>query len=143
MDHWSKGARTLHGMQSNRFPNFLFIMSILQSGFAVNFNHGLGDTANDLATIISRSLQEDINAVEASEEAEADWGGRVLDAAGARGGLMESFPPGDDNNEGKPGEASTLNEYFVGEPGEFMQILKDVQTDGGLTRLEIRRRNAN
>ncbi|MBB85484.1 MAG: hypothetical protein CL931_16870 [Deltaproteobacteria bacterium] len=143
MDHWSKGARTLHGMQSNRFPNCLFIMSILQSGFAVNFTHGLGDTAKDLATIISRSRQEGINAVEASEEAEADWVGRVLDEAGARGGFMESFSPGDYNNEGKPGESSTQNEYFVGEPGKFRQILKNVQTDRGLTRLEIRRRNAN
>ena len=143
MDHWSKGARTLHGVQSNRFPNYLFMKSILQSGFAVNFTHGLSDTAKDLATIISRSLHGDINAVEASEEAESDWVGGVLDAAGARGGFMESFSPGDYNNEGKPGEASTQNEYFVGEPGKFTQILKNVQTNRGLTRLEIRRRNAN
>ncbi|MGB0621416.1 MAG: flavin-containing monooxygenase [Myxococcota bacterium] len=142
-DHWGKGARTLHGMQSNGFPNCFFIMNIVQSGFAVNFTHGLGDTAKHLAVIISRALQEDIDAVEASEEAEAGWVGRVLDAAGARGGFIDSCTPGYYNNEGKPGEASTQNGYFFGEPGEFMQILKDVQADGGLTGLEIRRRNAN
>ena len=116
MDHWSKGAGTLHGMQSNRFPNFLFIMSILQSGFAVNFTHGLGDTAKDLATIISRSLQEDINAVEASEEAEADWVGRVLYAAGARGGFMESFPPATTTTRASPAKRAPRTSTSSGNP---------------------------
>ena len=67
-EHWADGARTLHGMHSNGFPNCFFIMNIIQSGFAVNFTHGLGDTAKHLAFIISRALGEGIEAVEVFEE---------------------------------------------------------------------------
>ncbi|MCR9095784.1 MAG: NAD(P)/FAD-dependent oxidoreductase [bacterium] len=141
-EHWADGARTLHGMHSHGFPNCFFIMSIVQSGFAVNFTHGLGDTAKHLAFIISRALEEGIEAVEVSEEAEAGWVGRVLELAGARGDFMQSCTPGYYNNEGKPGDASRQNSYFFGEPGEFMQILKDCRAKGGMAGLVIRRGDA-
>ena len=101
-DHWSEGARTLHGMHSHGFPNCFFIMSIVQCGFTVNFTHGLGDTAKHLAFIISRALEEKIEAVEVSEESEKDWVGRVLTLAGGRNGFMQSCTPSYYNNEGKP-----------------------------------------
>ena len=138
-DHWSNGARTLHGMHSHGFPNCFFIMSIVQSGFAVNFTHGLGDTAKHLAFIISRALEEGIEAVEVSEAAEAEWVGRVVELASKRGDFMQSCTPGYYNNEGKPGESSRQNSYFFGEPGEFMQVLKDCRAAGGLVGLDVRR----
>jgi len=141
-EHWADGARTLHGIHSHGFPNCFFIMSIVQSGFAVNFTHGLGDTAKHLAFIISRAIEEGIEAVEVSEEAEAEWVGRVVELASKRGDFMQSCTPGYYNNEGKPGDTSRQNSYFFGEPGEFMQVLKDCRAAGGLVGLDVRRRES-
>ena len=52
---------------------------------------------------------------------------------------MQSCTPGYYNNEGKPGDASRQNSYFFGEPGEFMQTLKDCRAAGGLVGLDVRR----
>jgi cyclohexanone monooxygenase len=135
---WADGARTLHGMHSRGFPNCFFIMSIVQSGFAVNFTHGLGDTAKHLAFIIKRALDEGFESIEVSEQAEKDWVGRVLDLADTSGNFQQTCTPSYYNNEGKPGKASKQNGFFFGEPGEFMKILEDCRADGGMEGLEIR-----
>ncbi len=137
-DHWAEGARTLHGMHSHGFPNCFFIMSIVQAGFAVNFTHGLGDTARHLAFIISRAIDQGIEAVEVSEAAESEWVERVLSQAEQQGDFAQSCTPGYYNNEGKPSETSRQNGFFFGEPGEFMQILVDCRAEGGMTGLEVR-----
>ncbi len=137
-DHWANGARTLHGMHSHGFPNCFFIMSIVQSGFAVNFTHGLGDTARHLAFIIARAIEEGLEAVEVSEAAESEWVERVVELAGQRGEFMQNCTPGYYNNEGKPGETSQQNGFFFGEPGEFMKILVECRAEGGLTGLDVR-----
>ena len=137
-EHWAEGARTLHGMHSHGFPNCFFIMSIVQAGFAVNFTHGLGDTAKQLAFIIARALEEGIETVEVSEAAENEWVERVLSLAEQRGDFMQSCTPSYYNNEGKPGPASRQNGFFFGDPGEFMKILEDCRAEGGMTGLEVR-----
>jgi cyclohexanone monooxygenase len=141
-EHWAEGARTLHGMHSHGFPNCFFIMSIVQSGFAVNFTHGLGDTAKHLAFLIARAIDEGIEAVEVSEAAENEWVERVLSLADQRGDFMQSCTPSYYNNEGKPGKMSRQNGFFFGEPGEFMKILEDYRADGGMTGLEVRHSDA-
>jgi cyclohexanone monooxygenase len=125
-------------MHSRGFPNCFFIMSIVQSGFAVNFTHGLGDTAKHLAFIIKRALDEGFESIEVSEQAEKDWVGRVLDLADTSGNFQQTCTPSYYNNEGKPGKASKQNGFFFGEPGEFMKILEDCRADGGMEGLEIR-----
>ncbi len=52
-DHWSDGARTLHGIHSHGFPN-CFIMSQTQGGFTVNYPHMLDELAIHIAAIVSR-----------------------------------------------------------------------------------------
>ncbi len=136
--HWAEGARTLHGMHSHGFPNCFFVMSIVQAGFAVNFTHGLGDTAKHLAFIISRALEEGIESIEVSETAEKEWVERVLGLAAQRGDFMQTCTPSYYNNEGQPGKASRQNGFFMGEPGEFMRILEDCRAEGGMTGLKVR-----
>ncbi len=137
-EKWADGARTLHGMHSRGFPNCFFIMSIVQSGFAVNFTHGLGDTGKHLAFIIKRALDEGIESIEVSEEAEAEWVDAVLSHAGGGGDFLQTCTPSYYNNEGKPGNTSRQNGFFFGEPGEFMKILEDCRADGGMKGLEVR-----
>ena len=137
-DKWADGARTLHGMQSRGFPNCFFIMSIVQAGFAVNFTHGLGDSAKHIAFIIKRSLDEGVESIEVSEEAENAWVERVLEVAGTGSDFQQTCTPSYYNNEGKPSKASKQNGFFFGEPGEFMKILEDCRADGGMKGLEVR-----
>jgi cyclohexanone monooxygenase len=137
-EHWAEGARTLHGMHSHGFPNCFFIMSIVQAGFAVNFTHGLGDTARHLAFIVERAIDEGVESLEVSKEAENEWVERVLELAGDRGDFMQNCTPSYYNNEGKPGKTSRQNGFFFGEPGEFMKILEDCRADGGMKGLEVR-----
>ncbi len=136
-DKWADGARTLHGMQSRGFPNCFFIMSIVQAGFAVNFTHGLGDTARHLAFIIKRALDEGVESIEVSEEAENAWVDRILAVAGTGSDFQQTCTPSYYNNEGKPNNASKQNSFFFGEPGEFMKILEDCRADGGMKDLEV------
>ena len=137
-ERWADGTRTLHGMHSRGFPNCFFIMSIVQSGFAVNFTHGLGDTAKHIAFIVKRALDQGVESLEVSEEAENEWVEAVLSLAAKTGDFMQTCTPSYYNNEGKPGKMSRQNGFFFGEPGEFMQILEDCRADGGMKGLEIR-----
>ena len=125
-------------MHSRGFPNCFFIMSIVQSGFAVNFTHGLGDTAKHIAFIVKRALDQGVESLEVSEEAENEWVEAVLSLAAKTGDFMQTCTPSYYNNEGKPGKMSRQNGFFFGEPGEFMQILEDCRADGGMKGLEIR-----
>ena len=138
-EHWADGVRTMHGMHSHGFPNCFFIMSVVQSGFAVNFTHGLGDTGRHLAFIVSRALREGIAAIEVEKEAEAQWVERVISLAGQSGDFSANCTPGYYNNEGQPGPESRQNGFFMGEPGEFMKILEECRAEGGMTGLAVRR----
>jgi cyclohexanone monooxygenase len=133
---WADGVRTLHGMHTRGFPNCFFIMSITQSGFTVNFTHMLGETGRHLAYIIKRALDEGIQSLEVSEEAEAEWVDTILSRAHL-GDFQQTCTPSYYNNEGQPGNVSRQNFFFFGEPMEFMKILEDCRAEGGMKGLEL------
>jgi cyclohexanone monooxygenase len=123
-------------MHTHGFPNCFFIMSITQSGFTVNFTHMLGETGKHLAFIIKRALDEGIQTLEVSREAEDEWVETVVRLADLGGEFQQNCTPSYYNNEGQPGEASRQNGFFFGQPTEFMQILEDCRADGGMKGLE-------
>ncbi len=133
---WADGVRTLHGIHTRGFPNCFFIVSITQSGFTVNFTHMLGETGRHLAYIIKRALDEGIQSLEVSEEAEAEWVDTILSRAHL-GDFQQTCTPSYYNNEGQPGKVSRQNFFFFGEPMEFMKILEDCRAEGGMKGLEL------
>jgi len=135
-EKWSDGVRTLHGMHTHGFPNCFFIMSITQTGFTVNFTHMLGETGKHLAFVIKRALDEGIQTLEVSEEAEAGWVDTILSNANLGGEFQQNCTPSYYNNEGKPGEVSRQNGFFFGGPMEFIEILESWRADGGMNGLE-------
>jgi cation diffusion facilitator CzcD-associated flavoprotein CzcO len=135
-ESWSHGIHTLHGIHSRGFPNCFFIMSISQSGFTVNFTHMLGEAGRHSAFIIKRALDEGIETLEVSQEAEAEWVDTVVRLADLGGEFQQSCTPSYYNNEGQPGETSRQNGFFFGQPTEYMQALEDCRADGGLKGLE-------
>ncbi|MFO1537690.1 MAG: flavin-containing monooxygenase [Actinomycetota bacterium] len=71
-ERWSQGARTLHGVLADGFPNFC-IISFLPAGFGANFVPFLSKSAEHVADLIVRCEREGIATIEASPEGEDDW----------------------------------------------------------------------
>ncbi|MEE2674646.1 MAG: NAD(P)/FAD-dependent oxidoreductase [Myxococcota bacterium] len=134
-EKWSEGVATFHGMHIRGFPN-CFIMSNVQSGFTVNFPHALNEQSKHIAYIIQHALENEVQTLEASEEAEADWVRTIIEKA--RGGLsfLEECTPGYYNNEGQPGERNGQNGFYGGGSIEFFKLLEDWRAKGGLEGLE-------
>ena len=71
-DHWSQGARTIHGMLAGGFPNMLMI-SLVQGGFGTNFVHFLSEAARHIAGVISACNEQGVETIEPTPEAEDEW----------------------------------------------------------------------
>jgi hypothetical protein len=112
------------------------MMSIAQSGLTVNFPYMINEQAKHLAYIIEQALDQDIQSLEVSEEAEAEWVNTVLRLANGRAGFSEQCTPGYYNNEGKPGRRTRQNFFYFGGPTEFVEILEAWRADGGMKGLE-------
>jgi cation diffusion facilitator CzcD-associated flavoprotein CzcO len=134
---WNDGVRTLHGLHIHGFPN-CFMMSIVQSGFTVNFPHMINEQAKHVAYIIERALARGIRSLEASAETESDWVDAVIERGDRTVEFSEQCTPGYYNNEGQPGEASRQNGFYFGGPTEFVEILEAWRADDTLKGLDLR-----
>jgi len=136
-EKWSKGVRTLHGMQSREFPN-CFIMSQTQGGFTVNYPHMLDECAVHIAHIINHALENGLRTVEVAEAAEEAWVQTILEkgtGGAALGG--EGCTPGYYNNEGRPNPLFAQAASYGGGPIPFFHILKQWRDSGNLEGLEF------
>jgi cyclohexanone monooxygenase len=131
---WRDGVRTLHGMHIHGFPN-CFMMSIAQSGFTVNFPHMINEQAKHIAYIIERALDQNIPALEVSEDAEAEWVDTILQLSDRFAAFAAECTPGYYNNEGNPGRTGRQNGFYFGGPTEFVQILQDWRATGEMQGL--------
>jgi len=135
-EKWADGVRTFHGMHARGFPN-CFIISNVQSGFTVNFPHALSEQSQHIAYIIKHALDNDIECIEASEEAEAEWVDTIISLSRGSLSFLEECTPGYYNNEGQPGERNGQNGFYGGGSVAFFKILDDWRAEGGLKGLEL------
>ena len=135
-DKWADGTSTFHGMHVRGFPN-LFIFSIVQSGFSVNFPHMLDEQSRHLAYILGHAQENDIKVIEASQEAEDAWVQTVLDAAINRMDFLESCTPGYYNNEGHPNQRAFRDGPYGGGAIAFVQMWESWRAAGNLEGLEL------
>ena len=121
---WAEGARTLHGVLSDGFPNMMMI-GILQAGFGTNFVHFLTESARHVANVITTCRTQGIETIEATPAAEDEWlmvlYGQV--AGGAR--YVVNCTPGYYNSEQGPYEAkSARNLVYAGSLLEYSGYLE-------------------
>ncbi|HEX2384611.1 MAG TPA: NAD(P)/FAD-dependent oxidoreductase [Acidimicrobiales bacterium] len=135
-DKWAGGARTFHGLFSRGFPN-CFIISLVQSGFSVNFPHMLNEQSTHIAYILRHALDNDIAVLETSQEAEDNWVQTILDLAQSNLAYLESCTPGYYNNEGKPAERSGQDGFYGGGSIAFIKVLEAWRVEGSLAGLEL------
>ncbi len=135
-EKWADGASTLHGMHTRGFPN-LFIFSILQSGFSVNFPHMLDEQSRHMAYILKYAADNDIRHIETSQEAENKWVQTILDLAISRMDFLESCTPGYYNNEGRPSARSSRDGVYGGGSIGFTRMWEEWRAKGDLEGLEL------
>jgi cation diffusion facilitator CzcD-associated flavoprotein CzcO len=136
-EKWSKGVRTFHGTHIHGFPN-CFVISIAQSGFTVNFPYLFDVQARNIAWTIAHALERDIRALEASEQAEAEWVDTVVQRGSRSTEFSEHCTPGYYNNEGQADAQSRQGGFFFGGPTEYAEILEGWRADGRLQGMECR-----
>jgi cyclohexanone monooxygenase len=134
-DKWNDGVTTLHGLHIRGFPN-CYMMSIAQSGLTVNFPYIIDVQATHIAYVIQQAMERGIQALEVSEEAEAEWVADLLERAEDRKEFAETCTPGYYNNEGRPNRKTRQGFFYMGGPTEFVEILEAWRADGSLKGME-------
>ncbi len=135
-ERWRDGAATFHGFYSRGFPN-CFIVSIVQSGFSVNFPHMLDEQAKHLAYLLRHATDHGLTRIETSREAEDAWVQTIVDLSQMSATFLESCTPGYYNNEGKPAERSVRNGFYGGGSPAFIKLLEEWRARGDLAGLEL------
>ncbi len=131
-EHWKSGARTLHGIHLHNFPNF-YLMGITQSGFTVNFMHMIDQEAKQIAYTIHKCLEEGIDVLEVSDEAESSWTQEIYDRGGKTIEFAENCTPGYYNGEGNVSPTARQDGFYFGDdPHEFIRILEAWRDSGEL-----------
>ena len=135
-DKWAEGVRTLHGMHVHGFPN-CFLMNNAQAGFTASYPHMLNEQAKHRAYIIQTATERGLEAVEVSEQGEADWVQQCIDKARLAGEFFESCTPGYYNNEGKPDQRRLQDSnYGAGAPA-FFSLLESWRDAGDMAGLDL------
>jgi len=131
-DHWKDGARTLHGIHMHNFPN-LYQIGITQSGFTVNFMHMIDQEAKHIAYTIHKCLEEGVDVLEVSREAEAAWTEEVYERGGKTIEFAENCTPGYYNNEGNVSPTARQDNFYFGDdPHDYTRILEAWRSSGEL-----------
>jgi cyclohexanone monooxygenase len=136
-DKWADGARTLHGIGTNGFPN-LFIMSHVQTGLSLNFPHMIGEQARHIAHILSCARARQANRVEVTREAEDEWVSEIDAAAVSMVEALRECTPSYFNHEGEVSRLNARNSAYGGGPLAFYRIIADWRAEGSLRGLELK-----
>ena len=98
----------------------------------------INEQAKHIAYIVARALEEGIESLEVSEDAEAAWVDTIIEHSERTAEFGENCTPGYYNNEGKPGEGpGWFGGNYSGGAQAFFQILRDWREDGELKGLEL------
>ena len=136
-EKWEHGLRTLHGFQTNGFPN-CFFMGVTQGGFTANFPHMLNEQSRHIAYMVTQGIDKNVSCVETSVEAENEWLDTIKRMAMFSQKFLEECTPGYYNNEGQPGGGNSLiGSAYGGGPEAFFQILRDWRAEGGMQGVEL------
>jgi len=133
---WRDGASTFHGFHSRGFPN-CFVVSLVQSGFSVNFPHMLDEQAKHLAYVLRQARDRKLTRIETTQQAEDEWVQTIVALSQMNVQFLESCTPGYYNNEGNPAARSVRDgAYGAGSPA-FVRVLEDWRARDDLAGLEI------
>ena len=99
-DKWADGLRTLHGLQSNGFPN-CFFLGFTQTALTTSVPHTLNEQANHLAYMINHVRDNGLSCIEATLEGEDGWVAEMQSKGRIGRRFFAACTPGYYNDEGK------------------------------------------
>ena len=135
-EKWADGAKTLHGMMANGFPN-CFIFSVIQSGFTANYPHALAEQSKHAAHIIAEAMGKQATRVEPTEEAELGWTKEILSSLLDRRKFLEECTPGYYNGEGQLSPlAASYASYGKGSDA-FFKVIADWRDEGSMAGMAV------
>ena len=115
------------------------MMSLVHSGFTLNYPYLIDEQAKHIAYVIAETLARGARTVEATAEAEADWVATIATRVAAGDpAFAESCTPSYFNNEGNVDSRILARNFFVGGPTEFAGVLADWREEGSLKGLALR-----
>ena len=130
--------RTLHGLQTNGFPN-CFFLGFTQTAVTVSVPYALNMQAKQVAYMLDQLAARGGDVIEATEEAEQAWVTEMRDKARLGIKFYSDCTPGYYNNEGKLGNP---NGFFAGTYGAgpiaFFGLLDEWRADGTMPGVEVR-----
>ena len=136
-EHWRSGARTLHGMHVDGFPN-MFVLGHAQGAFTANYPHLLGEASIHVSHLVSHAVESGLVRMEATTEAVDGWVATLNESARDVRSFQEQCTPGYYNNEGHPGDGGLLwNSYGKG-PMAFFKLMADWRDAGDFAGLDTR-----
>ena len=136
-DKWDGGIRTLHGFQTNGFPN-CFFMGVVQGGFTANFPHMLDEQSNHIAYMIRHARNNNYHCLEASKAGEDAWVNTIKTMSMFNTQFLKECTPGYYNNEGHVDQGnSLLGNQYGGGPEAFFQLIKEWREEGSLEGLNF------
>jgi len=128
-ERWADGAHTLHGILTAGFPN-LFICHFVQAGFGLNFTHYLSELADHVTAVVAALLDDDVDTIEATPEAEEAWLATLWEAGKGFGRYSAVCTPSYGNSEGARTTAAARNVVYPGNLMGYMGHLREWRDEG-------------
>jgi cation diffusion facilitator CzcD-associated flavoprotein CzcO len=137
-DKWADGLRTLHGLQSNGFPN-CFFLGFTQTALTTSVPHTLNEQAQHIAYMINHVRENALSSIEATLEGEDGWVTEMQSKGRIGRRFFAECTPGYYNDEGKLNNPlGFFTSSYGGGTTKFFKILEDWRTDGALEGAEVR-----
>jgi cation diffusion facilitator CzcD-associated flavoprotein CzcO len=129
---WSEGLRTLHGLQTNGFPN-CFFLGFTQTAVTVSVPMALNEQARHVVYMMTKAREQGAETIEPTIEAEDAWVAEIRRAATLGRRFYSECTPGYYNNEGKLGNPlGFFAGTYVEGPIKFFELLEEWRADGDL-----------
>ena len=136
-EKWADGASTFHGMHTRGFPN-LFIFSILQSGFSVNFPHMLDEQARHMAYILKHAADNGVRSHRDVARGRGQVGADDPRPRRSAGWTSSSRARrATTTTKGRPSERSSRDGVYGGGSIAFTRMWDEWRAKGDLEGLEL------
>jgi cation diffusion facilitator CzcD-associated flavoprotein CzcO len=137
-EKWADGLRTLHGLQTNGFPN-CFFLGFTQSAVTVNVPQSLKEQARHVTYLLDQVKARGAATVEATVDGEMGWLAEMQSKARMGEQFRLECTPGYYNNEGKTGNPNGFFSFAYGAgPLRFFEILDEWRAAGDLDGCDIK-----
>ncbi len=140
-ERWHDGAHSLHGVLSAEFPNMLMI-SLVQAGFGTNFLHFLSESAKHVAWLIATCIDDGVETIEATPEAEEEWLSLLLGVAMGIADYSGTCTPGYYNAEQGRSRKDARNVVYTGSLLDYVGYLEQWRDAGGFPGAKVVRAGA-